>query len=48
MRLVFANTVSHKRAVLLSFELQFTESLLDALSYSKCTIQLTMVTESAL
>ena len=39
MRLVFANTVSHKRSVLLSFELEFRESLLDILSYPKCTIE---------
>ena len=31
MRLAFANTVSHKRVVLLSFELEYTESLLDIL-----------------
>ena len=43
MRLAFAYTVSHKRAVLLSFELEITESLLDILSYSKCTIGPTMV-----
>ena len=43
MRLVFGNSVSHKRAVLLSFELEFTESLLDILSYPKCTIGPTMV-----
>ena len=41
MRLVFASTVSHKRAVVLSFE--FTESLLDILSYPKFTIEPTMV-----
>ena len=38
MGLVFANIVSHKRAVLLSFELEFTESLLHILSNPKCTI----------
>ena len=43
MRLGFANAVSHKRAVLLSFELEFTESLLDIFLYSKCTIGPTMV-----
>ena len=43
MRLAFANTVSHKRAVSLSSELEFTESLLGILSYPKCTIAPTMV-----
>ena len=43
MILVFANTVSHKRAALLSFEVEFTETLLDVLSYPKCTIEPTMV-----
>ena len=43
MRLVFADTVSHKREVLVSFELEFTESLLDILSYPKCTTEPTMV-----
>ena len=43
MRLIFANTISHKRAVLFSFALEFTESLLDILSYPKCMIGPTMV-----
>ena len=38
MRLIFANTISHKRAVLFSFALEFTESLLDILFYPKCMI----------
>ena len=43
MGLVFANKVSHKRAVLLSFELEFTESFLHILSCPKCLIGPTMV-----
>ena len=43
MRLVFANTISYKRVALLSFELEFTESLLDILSYSKSSTEPTMV-----
>ena len=43
MKLVFANTVSHKRAVLVSFLSDFTQSLLDILSYPKCTIEPTVV-----
>ena len=43
MRSVFANTVSHKIAVLLGFELELTESLLDILSHPKSTIGTTMV-----
>ena len=43
MRLTFANAISHERAVLLSFALDFTESLLDILSYPKCMIGPTMV-----
>ena len=43
MRLIFANTISHKRAVLFSFALEFTESLLDIFSYPKCMIWPTMV-----
>ena len=39
----FAYTASHKRAVLSSFELEFTESLLDIFSYPNCTIGPTMV-----
>ena len=43
MRLVFANTVPHKRAVVLNFELGCTESLLDFLSYQKYSIGPTVV-----
>ena len=43
MRFAFVHTASHKRAVLLSFELECTESLLDILSYPKCAIEPTMV-----
>ena len=38
----FANTVSDKRAVSLSFELEFTGNFLDILSHPKCTIEPTM------
>ena len=43
MRLVFTNTLSLKRAVLLSFDLEFAESLLDVLSQSVPTMGPTMV-----
>ena len=43
MRMVFAYTASHKRAVLLSFELELTESLLDIPSYPVPTMGPTMV-----
>ena len=39
----FYKYISHKRVVLLSFKLEFIESLLDILSYPKCTIEPTMV-----
>ena len=41
--LIFANTISHKRAVLFSFELEFTESLIDILSDPKFMIGPIMV-----
>ena len=43
MRLIFPNTMSHKRAVLFSFALELTDSLLDIFSYPKCMIGPTMV-----
>ena len=43
MRMAFAYTASHKRAVLLSFELEFTESLLDILSYPVPTVGPTLI-----
>ena len=43
MRLIFANTLSHKRAVLFSFAFEFTASVLEILSYTKCMIGSAMV-----
>ena len=43
MILIFTNKISHKRVFLFSFALEFTESLLDILSYPKCMIGPTMV-----
>ena len=43
MRLIFANTLSHRRAVLFSFALEFTEFVLEILSYTKCMIGPAMV-----
>ena len=43
MKLDFINAVSHKRTMLLAFEVEFTECILDALSYSESTIGPTMV-----
>ena len=43
LKLGFANTVFHKRAILLIFEARFTEGVLDTLSYLESTIGPTMV-----
>ena len=43
MRLIFANTASQKRALLFSFTVEYTESVLDILSYPKCRIGPTIV-----
>ena len=38
LKLVFVNTVFHKSVILLIFEAEFTESVLDILSYPVSTI----------
>ena len=43
LKLVSASTVFHKRAILLIFEAEFTESVLDFLSYPESNLGLTMV-----
>ena len=43
LRLVFANAIFHKRAILLIFQTEFTECVLEILSYPPSTIRPTMV-----
>ena len=42
MGLVFANTVFHRSTILLNFEVEFTESVLNKLSYPESTTRPTL------